>query len=166
MSLAPGSLQGKAQLMEQPLTLPHTKGDSIVFLQMVRQQQPVPKVLVVARFSRRTPYLTSQPLPLRGGKSAGSPWAIALLQPSQALGKEAADPIFYTPGRVPVQMRRLIGTGPVEHVKNDMETMEIPPLTSSRYFVLDGCDKCLCIRNRNPFHWEHPLRLFAPSISQ
>jgi hypothetical protein len=165
-SLAPRPLQGKAQPVEQPLTLTHTEPGSIVFLKMVRQQQPIPQVLVVPQFSGRTPYFTSHSFLVRGRKPARSPRALALLQPSQALGKEAVNPVFHAPGRVPVQVCGLIGAGSVEDVKNDMESMKIAPFAGPRYFILDGCDECLCIRNRNPFHWEHPLHQFAPSISQ
>jgi len=152
--------------MEQPLTLPHAERNSIAFLKMVRQQQPVPQVLVVSQFPGRTPYFRSQPVLVRGRKPAGSAWPVALLQPSQTMGEEALNPVFHAPGRVAVQTARLVGAGSVEDVKNDMEAVVIPPLAGPRYFVLDSCDECLCIRNCNPSHWERLLWPFAPSISQ
>ena len=164
--LAPRPLQGKAELMEQPLTLPHTERDSIVFLKMVRQHQPIPQVLVVPQLSGRTPYFTSQPLLVGGRKPAWSPRPIAFLQPSQALGQETVNPVFHAPGRISVKACRFIGAGSVEDMKNNMEAMEISPLTGPRYLVLDGGDEGLCIGNRYPFHWEHPPYRFAPSIGQ
>jgi len=164
MSLPPRPLQSKTQLMEEPLTLSHAKRDSIAFLKMVRQEDPVPEVLVVTQVPRRTTYLASQPLLLRGRNSAGPPWAIALLQPSQTLGNKALKPIFHTPGRVSVQTCRLIGARSVEDMQNDMEAMVISPFAGPRYLVLNGCDEGLCIRNRDPSHWEHLLWPSAPSI--
>ena len=52
----------------------------------------------------------------------------------------------------------------MEHVEDDMQPMKISPFAGPRYFILNGCDECLCIGNHNPFHWEHLLCLFAPSI--
>jgi len=129
---------------------------------MVRQQQPIPQVLVIPQLSGRTPYFTSQPLPVGGRKPARSPRPIALLQPSQAPGQEAVNPVFHAPGRVPVKACRLIGAGSVEDMKNNMEAMEISSFTGPRYLVLDGCNEGLCIGNRYPFHWEHPLTTLPP----
>ena len=164
MSLAPRPLQGKTQLMKKSLTLPDAEGDTIAFLKMVRQKHPVPKVLVIPQIPWRTTYLAAQPLLLRGRKPAGSPRTIALLQSSQSLGNKALNPVFHAPGRVTVNTGCLIGAGSVEDVKNHMEPMVVSPFLGPRYFVLDGCDECLGIWNRNPSHWEHLPWPFAPSI--
>lgn len=166
MSLTPRPLQGKTQLVEEPLTLPYAERNSVTFLEMVRQEHPVPKVLVVPQFPGRTSYLASQPLLLRGRKPAGSTRPLALLQPSQTSGNKALNPLFHAPGRVTVQTCRLIRAGSMEDLKNHMEPMEVSPFLGPRYFVLDGCDECLCIRNRNPSHWEHLPWPFAPTISE
>jgi len=164
MSLAPRPLQGKTKLMKQSLTLPHAEADTIPFLKMVRQQHPIPKVLVVAQIPWRTPYLAAQPLLRRRSKSARSPRAITLLQSSQPPGNKALHPVLHAPGRVTVNTGRLIGTGSVEDVKNHMESMVISPFLGPRYFVLDSGDECLGIWNSGPSHWKHLPWVFAPSI--
>jgi len=57
MSLAARPLQAESELMEQPLTLSHTEGDSVILLEMLRQQQTIPKVLVISQFSGGTAYV-------------------------------------------------------------------------------------------------------------
>jgi hypothetical protein len=34
--------------------------------------------------------------------------------------------------------------------------VEVPSLCGPRYFVLNRRDKCVCIWNGYPFHWEQP----------
>lgn len=165
MSLSPRSLQSKAQFVEEPLTLPHAERDSVVFLQMVRQEQPIPKVLVVPQFPGRAPYLVSQPVVVRQGKPAGASRPSAFLQPSQAIREEAMNPVFHAPGRVAVQACRFIGAASVEDLKNDMQAMVISPFPGGRYLVLYGRNESLPIWNRNLSHWEHPLCILAPSIA-
>jgi len=75
------------------------------------------------------------------------------------------NPVFNGPRRVAVESRRFIRTGSMEDVEDNMKAMIISPFWTPRYFILNGCDKCICIWNRYLFHREHPLYQFAPSIT-
>jgi hypothetical protein len=151
--------------MKEPLALPHAERDSITFLKMVRQEHPVPEVLVVPQIPGRPTYLTSQPLLLRGRKTAGPSCPFAFLQPCQSLGDKALNPVFHAPGRVSIETRCLIRTGALEDPQNHVEPMEVSPFLSFGDFIFDGCNKGVCIRNNNPSHWEHLLVDSALSIS-
>ena len=87
-----------------------------------------------------------------------------LPESGKATGEKPVDPILDSPGRVPIQVCRFIGAGAVEDVENNMKPMEVPPFWSSRYLVLNGGDKRVCIWNYYPSHWEHLLCQFAPSV--
>lgn len=75
MSLATRSLGGKSHLMEEPLALSYTEGDGIMLLEVEREQQAIPQVLIISQFSGRPLYLLSQSLLIRRGKPTGAPWA-------------------------------------------------------------------------------------------
>jgi hypothetical protein len=163
-SLAARSLQGKSQLVEQPLALPHTEGDGVVFFEMVREKQTIPQILVIPQFPGRKAYFASQPFSVSNRKPGGASGAIPFPQSGKAVTEKPMNPIFDSPGRVSVQTCRFIRTGSLEDVEHDVEPVKVSPFTCSRYFVLNGGDKCFCIRNSYPFHWKHPLNRFAPSI--
>lgn len=126
-----------------------------MLLEIVREQQTVPQVLIIPQFPGRLPYLLSQFLLVRGRKPPGPSWAITFPQPGQAVTEEPVSPIFDGSGRVSVDAGRLVGTGSLEDMENHMEPMEVSPFTGSRYFVLNGGDERFCIWNRYPFHWKH-----------
>ncbi|MCJ7743136.1 MAG: hypothetical protein MUO99_01060 [Dehalococcoidales bacterium] len=148
--------------MKQPLALSHTEGDSVIFRKMVRQQQPIPQVLVISQFPWGTPYVISQPVPVGGRELAGASWAIPFPQSGKASGDKPVNPIFNGSRRVSVDVCRFVRAGSVENIENHMKPVEVSPLTRARYFVLNGGDKCFCICNRYPFHWEHPRISLLP----
>ena len=155
MSLATRSLEGKSHLMEEPLALSHTEGDSVMLLEVVGEQQTIPQVLIISQFSGRLPYLLSQSLLIRGGKPTGASWAIPFPQSGKAITEQPVNPIFDGSGRVSVETCCFIRTGSLEDVEHDVEPVKVSPFAGSRYFVLNGGDECFCIRNRYPFHWKH-----------
>ena len=155
MSLATRSLEGKSHLMEEPLALSHAEGDSVMLLEVVREQQTIPQVLIISQFSGRLPYFLSQSLLIRRGKPTGASWAIPFPQSGKAIAEKPVSPILDGSGRVSVKTCGFVGVGSLEDVEHHVEPMEVSPFTGSRYFVLNGGDKCFCIRNRYPFHWKH-----------
>ncbi|KUK39229.1 MAG: hypothetical protein XD68_1206 [Synergistales bacterium 54_24] len=154
MSLATRSLEGKSHLMEEPLALSYTEGDGIMLLEVEREQQAIPQVLIISQFSGRPLYLLSQSLLIRRGKPTGAPWAIPFPQSGKAIGKKPANPILDSSGRVSIETCRFVRAGSLEHVEHHVEPMEVSPFTGSRYLVLNGGDKCFCIWNRYSFHWK------------
>lgn len=164
MSLPSGPLEGKAKLVEQPLALPNAERYRIVLFQMVRQQDSIPEILVISHFSGRTPYFFSQPLLLCGSKATGPARPIPFPQAGKAVRHKTVNPVLNSPGRVAEKLCRVIGTGAMEDVQDDIKSVKVSSLPATGYFVLNGSDKCLCIWNADPFHWERPPNKFAPII--
>ncbi|MDP2727429.1 MAG: hypothetical protein Q8P59_07775 [Dehalococcoidia bacterium] len=153
-------------MVEYPLALSHTEVDSVVLFKMVRQQQAIPEVLVVPQISGGATYFVSQPVLIRRREPAGAARALALPESGKAIGQEPVDPIFNGPGRVLVQEGSFVGAGSLEHVEHHMKPMEVSPFSAVSDLILNGRDKGLRIWNNDPFHWQHPLLRFAPSILQ
>jgi len=133
-----------------------------MYPEMVREEQTIPQVLIVSQFPWRLPYLLSQSLLVRGRKPTGASRAIPFPQSGKAMTEKPINPIFNGSGRVSVEACCFIGAGSLEDVENHMKPMEVSPFTGSRYFVLNGSNKCFCIRNRYPFHWEHLYNSLLP----
>ena len=139
------------------MTLPHTEKNGVVLREVVRQQQTIPEVLVISQFPGRTPYVISQLVLVMGREPGWAPWAIPIIKSGKASGDEPVNPIFNGSRRVSVHTCCFVRTGSVEDIENDMKSVEVSSLKRSRYFVLNGCDKCLCIRNSYLFHREPPF---------
>jgi hypothetical protein len=137
-----------------------------VLFKMVRQQQTIPQVLVIPQISGGASYFVSQPLLIQGGESAGATGPLSLPESGKPLGEKPVNPVFDGPRRVPVKPCGFVWASSLENVENDMKPMKVSPFSAARDFILNGRDKGLRIWNKNPFHWEHPLYRFAPSISQ
>jgi len=165
MSLASGPLEGKPKLVEQPLALSYTERNEIILLQVMRQQQAVPEVLVISQFPGRTPYFLSQPLLLVGSKAVGTARSVPLPQPGKTAGEKSLNPVLNSPGRMPEKPCCVVGAIAMEDIQDDIEPVKVTTLSGSRYFVLNGRNEGLCIWNSYPFRWEQPpIYNFAPII--
>ena len=156
MSLASGSLQGKPKLVEQPLALSYTERNGIVLFQVVRQQHAIPEILLISQFSGGTLYFVSQLLLLCRNKAAGTARPLPFPQPGQTARDKPMNPVLNSPGRVSEKPCRVIGTGALEDIQDNIKPVKVPSLSGPRYFVLNRRDKCVCIWNGYPFHWEQP----------
>ena len=165
MSLSSGSLEGKPKLVEQPLALSYTERNGIVVFQVVRQQHAIPEVLLVSQLSGGTLYFISQLLLGCRNKAAGATWPISFPQSGQTVSDKPMDPVLNCPGRVSEKPRRVIGTGTLEDIQNNIKPVKVPSFPGARYFILDRRDKCLCIWNGYPFHWEQPPISLLPLYS-
>jgi len=135
-----------------------------VFFEMMREEQTIPQVLVISQFPGRKVYFASQPFLVGSRKPAGASGTVPFPQSGKTVTEKSVNPIFDGSGRVSVKTCRFIWAGSLEHIEHDVKPVKVSPFTCSGYLVLNGGDECFCIRNRYPFHWEHPLNRFAPSI--
>jgi len=160
---AAGSLETKTKLMEEPLTLPDTKRYGVFPGKMMRQQQSIPKVLVVSLFSGGTPDIFAQISHIPGRQPGWASGMVPIQQAGESLRGKPLNPIFNGSWRVSVQASRVMGTGSIQDIENSMKPMEVASFGSSRYFVLNSGLEYLSIGNTYPSHWEPPI-LYTPSI--
>lgn len=75
-----------------------------------------------------------------------------LPQAGKAVRHKPVNPIFNSPGRVAEKLCRVIGTGAMEDIKDDIKSVKVSSLPAPGYFVLNGSDKCLCIKTDDPLN--------------
>src|SRR5271157_896451 len=128
---------------------------------MVRKQQSIPQVLVIAQFSGITTDIFAQISQIVDRQTGWASRMVPIQQTGKAFRSKPLDPIFNRSGRVSIQASRVTGTGSVQNMQNSMEPMEVASFGSARNFVLDSSLEYLSIRNTCPSHWEPPFFLYS-----
>jgi hypothetical protein len=98
---------------------------------MVRQQQSIPQVLVIAQFSGITTDIFSQISQIVGRQTGWAARMVSIQQTGEAFRSKPLDPIFNRSGRVSIQASRVTGTGSIQNMQNSMEPMEVASFGST-----------------------------------
>jgi hypothetical protein len=98
---------------------------------MVRKQQSIPQVLVIAQFSGITTDIFAQISQLVDRQTGWASRMVSIQQTGKAFRSKPLDPIFNRSGRVSIQASRVTGTGSVQNMQNSMESMEVASFWST-----------------------------------
>jgi len=111
--LGPGFAEPEAHLVEHPLALADADGHLEVVLQMLRQQLPVPEVLVVAEVPGVPAQILFKPCPLAFIQGSGATWSLTISQTIEPTILEPLYPALNCSGILAKEQRHLAATLPI-----------------------------------------------------
>jgi hypothetical protein len=131
-----GFAEAKSQLSEQPLTLPHPQGDSILLVDPGCERLTIPDLSRQLEILRTSPKGVSYLLKLLIVKLSWSPRPHPIDQASQALFFKAVYPILDSPRCIAQKMRRFTTAHALRDQEHPMQAVIVPGLPRAANFIL------------------------------
>jgi len=153
----------EAQLMEQALALAHSNGNLVAMCQVVAEQLSVPKVLLIAQFSRGLAkvLIDFTKSGLRKQRRASRPRGF--LQACESALLKTLEPVLNGARAVTKKLSHLITALPAKNEQDSMEAMVIARLFRTENFFLDSDFDNLSIFD---FQFAHEFLLPVLSITE
>jgi hypothetical protein len=117
--------KAKAQLPENPLTLPHPQVNLMEFFKMMGEQFAVPEILCMTEFSRVSPQVIIDGLPLSFIEPSRAPLSFTFTQPGEAAFLKTIHPAFDRAGILPESIGNIVTAKAVGYQEDPMQTVII-----------------------------------------
>jgi hypothetical protein len=139
--------KAKAHLPENPLTLPHPKLNLMEFFKVMGEQFAVPEILYMAEFSRVSPQVIIEGLPLSFTEPSRTPLSFTFAQTSEAAFLKTVHPAFDRARILPESIGNIVTAKAVGYQEDPMQTVIITGFLRPQNLLLHCNSHNLLIRD-------------------